>query len=77
MNRKDRVRVCGNLQKLIEKEITPQLREHYRRQYVRTASRINEKQPTGSYPDGLHTNITNSITDSLTQFGGMRNEYVS
>lgn len=37
----------------------------------------NEKQPTGSYPDGLHTNLTKSITESLTQNGGMCNEYVS
>jgi hypothetical protein len=37
----------------------------------------NEKQPTGVGAGELNTNITNSITDSLTQFGGMRNEYVS
>ncbi|OME58187.1 hypothetical protein BSK59_08360 [Paenibacillus odorifer] len=73
MKKKDRVRVCGNLQKLMEKKISPKLREHLRRQYVSTASRINEKQPTGVGAGRLDTCTTNSITVSLSGFGGKSN----
>ncbi|MNC41893.1 hypothetical protein D3C75_906820 [compost metagenome] len=37
----------------------------------------NEKQPTGVGAGELVTISENSITDSLTRFGGMCNEYVS
>lgn len=72
MNRKQRVRVCGNILKLMEKVESEQLREHYRQQYVRTASRINEKQPTGVGAGELR-NLGKSINYKLPLFGGKSN----
>lgn len=70
MNRKQRIRVCGNLQQLIETAPSVKLRERYRRQYVSTASRIKEKQPTSVGAGRQFTNITNLITDSVARNGG-------
>lgn len=77
MNRKQRVRVCGNLQQLIETAPSTKLRERYRRQYVSTASRINEKQPTGVGAGEPVTHIRNLITSSLTCNGGERNDDIT
>lgn len=50
----------------------------YRKSFEHAAVTFaNEKQPTGVGAGELNTNLSKSITDSLTQFGGMRNEYVS
>lgn len=49
-------------------------REEYHSDYLKAT---NEKQPTGLGAGELNALKTNSITDSLSQFGGMRNEYVS
>lgn len=49
-------------------------REEYHADYLWAT---NEKQPTGVGAGELITIQSNYITDSLTQFGGMRNEYVS
>ncbi|MGE7613483.1 hypothetical protein [Paenibacillus sp. NPDC101420] len=73
MNRKQRIRVCGNLQQLIETAPSTKLRERYRKQYVSTASRINEKQPTGVGAGRLITNLQNSITISLSGSVGKSN----
>lgn len=73
MNRKQRIRVCGNLQQLIETAPSTKLRERYRKQYVSTASRINEKQPTGVGAGRPNTNITNSIMVSLSGIAGKSN----
>jgi hypothetical protein len=70
MNRKQRIRVCGNLQQLIETAPSTKLRERYRKQYVSTASRINEKQPTGVGAGRPNTNKTNLITVSIARNGG-------
>ncbi|MDR9857778.1 hypothetical protein RJP21_29740 [Paenibacillus sp. VCA1] len=43
MNRKQRIRVCGNLLQLIETAGTAKLREIYRRQYVMLASRLQKQ----------------------------------
>ncbi|MED5019305.1 hypothetical protein P9847_18545 [Paenibacillus chibensis] len=43
MNRRQRIRTCGNLLQLIETAATSQLREIYRRQYVQLASRLKKQ----------------------------------
>jgi biotin carboxylase len=62
MNRKQRIRVCGNLQQLIETAPSTKLRERYRKQYVSTASRINEKQLTGVGAGELSITRQNILT---------------
>lgn len=43
LNRRQRIRICGNLLQLIETAGTAQLREIYRRQYVKLASRLQKQ----------------------------------
>ncbi|MCM3494530.1 hypothetical protein M4D52_13900 [Paenibacillus lactis] len=43
MNRRLRIRTCGNLLQLIETTKSQQLREIYRRQYVSLASKLQKK----------------------------------
>jgi hypothetical protein len=43
VNRKQRIRTCGNLLQLIETAKTLQLREIYRLQYVQLASRLQKQ----------------------------------